>query len=778
MKTYVKKSSGILAALAVAGMCLTAKADLVGGSYTTGTTQPSAWDQIGGQNPFWSSVTNANPSSAWGASQAANINNSDKIVPGAAYYVLGETMFLPSQRYTLTGISVLWGGVAPASINQIHLFDVTASMKSGDGTSITNGGGAMYDITGDLLGNGNGITFTNNGQPTATNQLIFTLANGPIGNDASIVVGDGHVYALEFWTPSAAPLGVDWGRLGANVNDAGLTGDSFMGGGEFTNRVTIAAAGNGGNPRNYILALFGTTTSNPITISSNAPPGLTNFLVDTFPSATYSGGSISTVWSNWFGTAVVNPTGVTWSSTDAYGAGNSGSMQINANFDGGTSQYAVFNGFNGNGTGTSPALNGKKLLRFEADVKFASGSATTVNGTTVNYGHLQFGTVTNGTGGDYFGSKEVAVNDNSWNHIVLPFNSTLDTNLQSIPDVIAHIDGNWYTGSPMSGSSTLNVDNVRFSGFSSVVAPPPTMLSLTPATPALRILTPSTGRENIGTLSTTMSWLAPFGGYPVSYSFFLTNFPATNALYDFRLFFVPIASLRTDYGGNWYQNTFFDNDTTNLAGLRLSATGTNYVAQFIYKINTAPGFPNNIQAEILPATMKGKWTLTFNNATTAIITPPAGTGTNFSLSFDTSAFAGDVALVFSAVANNTASEYLPVDITEAHFGAGLVDDVFANDLSIDTSGTWAIKADVPNSIWLTGLHPKYWVNWKFPDTGYALVESTNVGNPASWLVVSNLPAGNPLDVRLLGSQRWALLATNHVPTGNVQKLFFALRASQ
>src|SRR5664280_1846224 len=268
---FKTRTQAVFAILVCLALCTKTRADLVGGTYSTGTPSPTSWDQVDGLNPFWTSVTNKNPGSAFVALQMPPPNISS---PGGKWYPVSETIFAPAQRYNLTAISLLLGGSAPATNLQLHLFDVTASIRSVDTSSITNGAGAFYTTGRDLLGNGNGLTFTNSGLPSKTNQCIFKLCNGPIANDGGIVIGNGHIYALEVWASSDAPNTLNWCRTSANVSDCGTTGQGFMAGSESANRVKITASGNAsGAPRNFLMALYGTTNFGVIVNQTTWPAG-------------------------------------------------------------------------------------------------------------------------------------------------------------------------------------------------------------------------------------------------------------------------------------------------------------------------------------------------------------------------------------------------------------------------------------------------------------------------------------------------------------------------
>jgi glucuronoarabinoxylan endo-1,4-beta-xylanase len=178
------------------------------------------------------------------------------------------------------------------------------------------------------------------------------------------------------------------------------------------------------------------------------------YLVDQFdPSGTsgysYSSGQITNVWGNWFGDAFQS---LSWDpSNDASNNPASGSLKINASFP---TQFEVYNGFNA----MTPTLNGLQYTNFQCDVRFAPGSATITNRGVATFGYLQFG-IAVGYDQDYFGGVNVSATNTNWVQVSINLHADADTNLQSISDVLIHI-----YGPTMSGSSTLWVDNIKFTG--------------------------------------------------------------------------------------------------------------------------------------------------------------------------------------------------------------------------------------------------------------------------------------------------------------------------
>lgn len=203
----------------------------------------------------------------------------------------------------------------------------------------------------------------------------------------------------------------------------------------------------------------------PIIFASTGRCQTTNIIDQFNPSGTdgysYSGGQIGDVWMNWFGGAIQS---LVWSTNDANTNANSGSLQINANFttSGNDEQFEVYDGFNG----INPPLNGFLYTNFQCDVRFLTGSATGTSGGQSYFGQLQFGVgTTPNFGQDYFSpAVNIPATDTNWYHVSIPISAASDRNLIQINDVLIHIYGPAYYDSPLSGPSTLWVDNIEFVG--------------------------------------------------------------------------------------------------------------------------------------------------------------------------------------------------------------------------------------------------------------------------------------------------------------------------
>jgi glucuronoarabinoxylan endo-1,4-beta-xylanase len=273
---------GTLATLALTLVCGTMRADLVGGTFTNGTVNPTNWDKVGGIAPFYTSFPATNNLSA-----VANIQQTPPApAPVAQFVLLSETITPRTANWVLTGLAILAGG-APAGQLSLHIFDVTATLTSTSG-SYSNSSGAYYTLTnGDLLGAGNGLTYSQPGAGSGNaNQEIFIFTNGPASTD-QIVLGKNRQYAVEVWAPATNASEIDWLRTaGTTPVDANAGGQAMSGydpgGTPQAQRLTLVGNGQAGSaPRTFALALYGSSTIAQFTVNTNPPiispgPQITN----------------------------------------------------------------------------------------------------------------------------------------------------------------------------------------------------------------------------------------------------------------------------------------------------------------------------------------------------------------------------------------------------------------------------------------------------------------------------------------------------------------------
>jgi hypothetical protein len=275
----------------------------------------------------------------------------------------------------------------------------------------------------------------------------------------------------------------------------------------------------------------------------------------------------------------------------------------------------------------------------------------------------------------------------------------------------------------------------------------------------------------------------------VTYSFTITNFPsaATYPGYQAHIFV-------TTGAGN---NSSLDYGESNVVWLNVQANadGTAF-ANFRYKIyepqaNTNMFGPEYIQTPPLSSagtlialgapTVLGTWSMTFNQDTNVTVRGPGGVSTNFNLRADVPVpFVDPLNFVFGAQpngSNNVGQVVVLADasITNEGTGVALVSDNFMLDNSLDTTTTWSLLAQAPNSVQLFGNDPgQKIVQWTLPDTGFGLQTTTNLANPGSWTTLSGNEAnsGFPAVLYSVSGNRVAIVpSANLGPNQNFFRLF-------
>jgi hypothetical protein len=808
MKTIIKSlTTGILAGMAFVTLCGTARADI---TVTADTSNIATWDQANGQNPFYYTALSGSGQTAQGQPSAN---------AGAISTVLGETITVTNgagtltsitgnTNYVLTGIAVI-GNTLPTN-SSIHIYDVTGTLTSNNGTPL-QGSGATYTFTtnGDLLGGGNGLWFNTSALP-GQSQILFSLTTGP-NTDDQIVLGTNHTYAIELWDPttgsgSGTTAGTfTWNRFsGADPGGQAMgSHDSSLG----VARLTITSLGlAGGAPRTFCLALYGSPTSAKPSANTNIlnNVGMTNFIIDAFnptntnPTIRYIGtntynlGQLNNVWTNWPGYG--NPASVTWDSTqDAYGSANSGSMEITANFSSG-GQFMVFDGFNGIAPALSCWTNG--ITSFQCDVKFANTSPTTINSSlnVTNYGHLVFGMAVGSTA-DPFGSIEIPVGTTNWQHVNITLSMNTDPNLLTISDVYFNIDGGWYGSTPLNGTTTLWVDNVKFVGPTNYVTPGSPVLSILKATPGLRMFAGSPGvndRVELATVDANQSWVAATSGSPVSYSFSLLSYPAN--INQTMIFLVPENSIPptgNGPGNSGSVNMYVEYQASNAVWLDLQPfSGGLVTATVEWKTNLPNANPNHTMV-LLTNSALSTWTLKFTSANGGMVTavtPTNSISASFTIADPNAAtdFANPLVAYFGLQPNGSTGigqyeDWASISVTNV---AGVNEN---DDFTTDTSlkSMWAIN--VNSSTWTTCVqlvttNTPYWINWTIPTLPCALGVATDLLAPNS-NTSNNTPNGwmlpeyynyyndgnNPPNQANQGPNKaWVLMPLDCLPTLNGQ----------
>jgi hypothetical protein len=176
----------------------------------------------------------------------------------AAYTVLSET-FTPSANETLGGFNILETG-APGIPIGVHLYDVTTSITPG--TVGTQGNGTYPAAQTDLFGGGAGLSYNSfNG---GTVQGLFMLSNGTSNDQVPLI--SGHIYALEFWTPTSGGTAqnFNWLRAGAVATDGQMMGNHDA---TQSRQTLFGLSLAGGTPRTASLALYSVAVPEPSSLA-------------------------------------------------------------------------------------------------------------------------------------------------------------------------------------------------------------------------------------------------------------------------------------------------------------------------------------------------------------------------------------------------------------------------------------------------------------------------------------------------------------------------------
>jgi hypothetical protein len=248
------------------------------------------------------------------------------------------------------------------------------------------------------------------------------------------------------------------------------------------------------------------------------------------------------------------------------------------------------------------------------------------------------------------------------------------------------------------------------------------------------------------------------------------DYPDTNHTgFQTHIFLVPGSSIP-----NFESSPDYNEPNIVFLDLQNNASG-GATATFRYKTNQPSGNtmiynsdpakgPVGTLASIGSAQVKGKWSLTFSNDTSATITTPQGSSTNFALPTDSAAlFAGSLYAYFGVQPNQPGNINQSALLTHVSINgvATPIDESFAgvqNDpsrpLDLDPQ-IWERVAENAPGIVLVPAGAAYWVNWSVPATGFNLQASPDL---QSWTDVAVTPTQ-------IGNQMRTLLSSGDLPAG-------------
>lgn len=567
----------------------------------------------------------------------------------------------------------------------------------------------------------------------------------------------------------------DYSSVKSNILNAGITYLQF----------TFVFQTGGGAPTNVLMnniQLLGSSAvpDGTIIVDDFVPAGVSpanpaNY--DRYQSTNvYSGGQITNVYGNWFGSAFSS---LSWdSTTDANNSPSSGSLKIDLNWANG-SQFVVWNQGSVNNF-FALNINALQYTNFQCDVKFAPGSASDAgNFGQPIFGHLRFGDRTSSYGQDWFGAVDIAATNTGWVHVSIPLNAIADQNLTNINGLLFNIDKNFYNLN-LTGTSTFWIDNIKFVGATTVFSNPPPILAIEKARPALRIFAGSTAniydREGLATTDNSQSWVG--GTYPVSYSFKLLSYPAN--INQTHIFIVPVnASGQANMGNAGTPNQFIDYQASNILSMVINPLGGGSVSATVqWKTNTPNANPNQTALTITNSTAIGTWTLRFNSASTGTLTAPGASPVAFTINDAnvSTDFANPAVAYFGIQPNSTAGIGQHEDwgsISVSGVAGTQESEDFTTDTTFNPNNYWAINSAQASSLQLATASSPYWINWTLPASGYGLGTAMSItGNTNTsgypWVLpeyYNNYNDGLTLPgAATQGSKVWVLAPTNCLPT--------------
>jgi hypothetical protein len=671
------------------------------------------------------------------------------------------------------GIHETGYATAPLQIN-------LTSIGSAAMAAFTNGTKMQFTFScppdgGNAAGYVNLVAIQYNSPGSGFHQITSGWAtNGITGTATNASSGQPQYY---FYASSPARSQVvtwDYSSVKSNIMSVGI---SYL-------QITFQFQVGGGAPTNVLM-------NNVVLLGPPAAPGATqSIVVDDFVPAgvsssnpanydyysstqVYSNGQLTNVWGNWFGGAFSS---VVWDgTTDASNNVNSGSMQVNLNWNNDTQfvmwdQGTVNNYFALN-------INAQQFTNFQCDVKFAAGSASSSgNGTTPGgkpiFGHLRFGDRTSSYGQDWFGAVDIAATNTGWVHVSIPLNAIADPNLTNIQGLLIGIDSGYYSlnlTTNNAGISSFWVDNIQFVGPAAVVSNAPPVLSLQKANTGLRIFAGSTvntyDREELATVDTSQSWIG--GSYPVTYSFKLLSAPSLQG-WQTHMFLIP-----TNTAGNAiYGNQYIDYQASNNLWLQINggSNGT-CTANISWKTNLPNANPNQVAINITNATPVGTWTVTFNSPSTGTLTAPGAGPVPFTINDAnvSTDFANPLVAIFGIQPQSAAYYGAYVDYANINI-SGVAGTATSDDFTTKSSigANWDITDSAyPNSIVLVTAGNPYWVNWTLPDAGFGLGVVPDLTGSTWYLpeYYNGYENGNNLpNTYQEGNRRWTLIPATTLPT--------------
>jgi hypothetical protein len=431
-------------------------------------------------------------------------------------------------------------------------------------------------------------------------------------------------------------------------------------------------------------------------------------------------------WTRWWGGAAqsyeFDP------SVDANGNASSGSLKATIDFDTALSdnQFALMGAFPENA-----AVDGTKYIKLTFDLRWSAESPKRASG---DFGYLEPGFRTTDWAQIWLTGFNVTPGD-EWIRVELPINAGV-AKLDIINGIVLKM---WSGQTGLTGQSTFWVDNIKLVANPSTEVPKPT-LALEWPQPGLRLTASGSGiyqRQNIRTTEPEFSWVGAAG--PVSYSFTIRDYPS-EAGFQSHIFLVPAEGLPNSQSSpDWNRPDVIFLDISNnaqgggTANFRYKVNAPN-ANSMIYNGNPANG-PVGALGAIGSATMKGTWTLTFNDDTTAVVTTADGSSRTYQLPAEHAALFDGPLHVFFGVQPNGENRLRKTAVFSHVKITGVqspIDESFpgvaeseGDPVDLDRA-VWTRVAESAAGIVLVPPSARYELVWTAPAAGFVLQSSPNL----------------------------------------------------
>jgi len=357
---------------------------------------------------------------------------------------------------------------------------------------------------------------------------------------------------------------------------------------------------------------------------------------------------------------------------------------------------------------------------------------------TYNFCDMEDFNITNGVG----------LGDGNWHHLSIPININAFTAQGKDPTQTGGIS--YYQWNPGGTSGTMNFWTANAKLIANIVPVAPPKISISKPAPGLHFVQGSISgqfdRQNIITANGANStanyaWAgAATAGNPVTYSFTISQFAAPDL--NYHIYIYQTAGAGGASAPDYNQPNVLDLQITP------STNAPQGIGQIFWKTNLPDASATNVALAFTNATLLGTWQLQFTSDTSGQVLAPGGNSYPFTLDPSIPVLlANPVTVNFGIIPSIDDTKIIGEEVLISQAGISGVsplsvnystNDNFLLDSSLDTN-TWTVNALSPPSIWFVPANTAYSINWAIPDSGFSLIQSSNLLNLGSGLGVGSTP---------------------------------------